>query len=47
MALMESGAILIYLPTDRKLMPASASDRLVALQWLGFQMANVGPMLAR
>jgi len=45
MALMESGAILIYLADKTgKLMPANARDRLVALQWLVFQMANVGPM---
>jgi GST-like protein len=48
MALMESGAILIYLADKTgKLMPANARDRLVALQWLVFQMANVGPMLGQ
>jgi GST-like protein len=47
-ALMESGAILIYLADKTgKLMPANARDRLVALQWLVFQMANVGPMLGQ
>jgi len=48
MTLMESGAILIYLADKTgKLWPAAARDRLVALQWLVFQMANVGPMLGQ
>jgi GST-like protein len=48
MALMESGAILIYLADKTgKLWPTDARDRLVALQWLSFQMANVGPMLGQ
>jgi GST-like protein len=48
MTLMESGAILIYLADKTgRLMPADAHDRLVALQWLVFQMANVGPMLGQ
>jgi GST-like protein len=48
MALMESGAILIYLADKTgKLWPADARDRLGALQWLSFQMANVGPMLGQ
>jgi GST-like protein len=48
MALMESGAILIYLADKTgRLMPADARERLVALQWLVFQMANVGPMLGQ
>jgi GST-like protein len=47
-ALMESAAILIYLADKTgKLWPAGARDRLVALQWLVFQMANVGPMLGQ
>ena len=47
-ALMESGAILIYLADKTgKLWPQGAADRLVALQWLVFQMANVGPMLGQ
>ena len=46
--LMESGAILIYLADKTgRLMPANARDRLAALQWLVFQMANVGPMLGQ
>jgi GST-like protein len=48
MALMESGAILIYLGDKTgKLWPTNARDKLVALQWLSFQMANVGPMLGQ
>ncbi|HVT53774.1 MAG TPA: glutathione S-transferase N-terminal domain-containing protein [Dongiaceae bacterium] len=47
-ALMESGAILIYLADKTgRLMPADARERLVALQWLVFQVANVGPMLGQ
>jgi GST-like protein len=48
MTLMESGAILIYLADKTgRLWPSNARDRLVALQWLVFQMANVGPMLGQ
>ena len=48
MTLMESGAILIYLADKTgKLWPTNARDRLVALQWLVFQVANVGPMLGQ
>jgi GST-like protein len=48
MALMESGAILIYLADKTgKLWPANARDKSAALQWLVFQMANVGPMLGQ
>ena len=47
-ALMESGAILIYLAEKTgKLWPQSARDQSVALQWLSFQMANIGPMLGQ
>jgi GST-like protein len=47
-ALMESGAILIYLADKTgKLWPKGGADRLVALQWLVFQIANVGPMLGQ
>ncbi|GAB2175796.1 glutathione S-transferase N-terminal domain-containing protein [Dongia sp. agr-C8] len=47
-ALMESGAILIYLAEKTgKLWPKSARDQSVALQWLSFQMANIGPMLGQ
>jgi len=47
-ALMESGAILIYLAEKTgKLWPADARGRSIGLQWLSFQMANVGPMLGQ
>jgi GSH-dependent disulfide-bond oxidoreductase len=48
MALMESGAILIYLSgkTDRFL-PRSARGKYEALQWLMFQMGGVGPMFGQ
>jgi len=47
-ALMESGAILIYLAEKTgKLWPKGAHDQSVALQWLSFQMANIGPMLGQ
>ena len=47
-ALMESGAILIYLAEKTgKLWPQSAHDQSIALQWLSFQMANIGPMLGQ
>ncbi len=47
-ALFESGAILIYL-ADKvgRLMPATQRGRLVALQWVMFQMGNFGPMLGQ
>jgi GSH-dependent disulfide-bond oxidoreductase len=48
LSLMESGAILIYLSDKTgKLMPASARNRYVALQWLMFQMGGVGPMFGQ
>jgi len=48
MTLMESGAILIYLADKTgKLWPSRARDKSVALQWLVFQMANVGPMFGQ
>jgi len=47
-AMMESGAILIYLAGKTgKLLPAAARDRYVALQWLMFQMGGVGPMFGQ
>ncbi len=48
MTLMESGAILIYLADKTgRLMPRDGRGRLAALQWIAFQMANVGPMLGQ
>ena len=47
-AIMESGAILIYLAEKTgKLWPTGAHDQSIALQWLSFQMANIGPMLGQ
>jgi len=47
-ALMESAAILIYLAEKTgKLLPQDARGEMVALQWLSFQMANIGPMLGQ
>jgi GSH-dependent disulfide-bond oxidoreductase len=43
-AMMESGAILIYLAEKSgKLMPKDDKGRLKVLEWLMFQMASVGP----
>lgn len=47
-ALFESGAILQYLAEKAgRLMPRAARARYVTLQWLNFQVANVGPMFGQ
>jgi GST-like protein len=46
--LFESGAILVYLAEKTgQLMPSSAAERYTTLQWVFFQMANVGPMFGQ
>jgi GST-like protein len=48
LALFESGAILVYLAGKTgRLMPQDDAGRYEALQWLMFQMANVGPMFGQ
>ena len=48
MAMMESGAILIYLAGKTgRLLPRSVRGKYVALQWLMFQMGGVGPMFGQ
>ena len=45
LTIFESGAILIYLAEKTgKLMPADPKGRYDVLQWLMFQMANIGPI---
>ena len=47
-AMMESGAILIYLAGKTgKFLPRSARGKYEALQWLMFQMGGVGPMFGQ
>lgn len=48
MALMESGAILMYLAEKTgRFMPASGPQRWAVIQWLMMQMGHVGPMLGQ
>ncbi len=47
-SLFESGAILMYLAEKTgRLMPAETAKRYRVIEWLMFQMANVGPMLGQ
>jgi len=47
-ALMESGAILVYLAgKTEKFLPRSARGKFKALEWLMFQMGGVGPMFGQ
>ena len=47
-AMMESGAILIYLAEKTgKFLPADAAGRYKAIEWLMFQMGGVGPMFGQ
>lgn len=48
LSLFESGAILIYLAGKTgQFLPADDRGKFVALEWLMFQMASVGPMLGQ
>src|SRR5262245_28118199 len=47
-SLFESGAILVYLAAKTgRFMPEATRDKYEVLQWLMFQMGNVGPMLGQ
>ncbi|MCS6947834.1 MAG: glutathione S-transferase N-terminal domain-containing protein, partial [Steroidobacteraceae bacterium] len=48
LTLFESGAILQYLAEKSgRLMPTATRLRYIVLQWLAFQVANVGPMFGQ
>lgn len=48
LGLFESGAILLYLAEKtRMFLPANAVLRYETIQWLFFQMANIGPMFGQ
>jgi GSH-dependent disulfide-bond oxidoreductase len=48
LALFESGAILLYLADKTgRLVPPDPAARYATIQWLFFQMANVGPMFGQ
>ena len=48
MTLFESGAILIYLAEKTgKFIPKDPAGRYLTIQWVMFQMANIGPLLGQ
>jgi len=48
LSVFESGAILIYLAEKtNRFLPTKIDDRAKVMEWLMFQMANVGPMMGQ